>query len=93
MPNNWTIPGTTLQIDKSNAPRVAELFQSMFLSGGMVLSQVANITGLGAITPYMQDPEVTEIVVQRWNNIVIERIKLDHSLHFLLLTSEGESDY
>ena len=34
---------------------------------------IANITGLGVITPYMQDPEVTEIVVQRWNNIVIER--------------------
>ena len=50
MPNNWTIPGTTLQIDKTNAIRVAELFQSMFLSGGMVLSQVANITGLEAYT-------------------------------------------
>ena len=34
---------------------------------------LANITGLGAISPYMEDPSVTEIVVQRWNNIVIER--------------------
>lgn len=34
---------------------------------------MANIIGLGAITPYMQDPEVTEIVVQKWNNIAIER--------------------
>ena len=34
---------------------------------------MANIIGLGAITPYMDDPEVTEIVVQRWDNIVIER--------------------
>ena len=34
---------------------------------------MANIVGLGAITPYMQDPEVTEIVVQRWDNIVVER--------------------
>ena len=50
MHNNWTIPGTVLQIDKNNAPRVGELFQSMFLSGGMVLSQVANITGLEAYT-------------------------------------------
>ena len=50
MPNNWTIPGTVLVIDKNNAPRVGELFQSMFLSGGMVLSQVANITGLEAYT-------------------------------------------
>jgi len=34
---------------------------------------MANIVGLGVITPYMQDPTVTEIVVQRYNNIVIER--------------------
>lgn len=34
---------------------------------------LANIVGLGAISPYMEDPSVTEIVVQRWNNIVIER--------------------
>lgn len=34
---------------------------------------MANIIGLGVITPYMQDPEVTEIVVQQYNNIVIER--------------------
>ena len=40
---------------------------------------MANITGLGPITPYMEDPEVTEIVVQRWNNIVIERKgKIEH---------------
>ena len=34
---------------------------------------MANIVGLGVITPYMQDKEVTEIVVQHWDNIVIER--------------------
>lgn len=34
---------------------------------------MANIVGLGAITPYLDDPEVTEIVVQHWDNIVIER--------------------
>lgn len=34
---------------------------------------MANIVGLGVITPYMQDPTVTEIVVQRYDNIVIER--------------------
>lgn len=34
---------------------------------------MANILGLGAITPYMEDPEITEVVVQRWDNIVIER--------------------
>ena len=47
---NWTIPGTTLQIQKSDACRVDGLFQSMFMAGGMVLSQVASITGLEAYT-------------------------------------------
>lgn len=34
---------------------------------------MANIVGLGAITPFMEDPEITEIVVQKWDNIVVER--------------------
>ena len=50
MPNNWTIPGTTLQINKDDACHIRGLFHSMFLSGGMVLSQVTNITGLEAYT-------------------------------------------
>ena len=45
----WTIPGTTLQIQKEDACRVDGLFQSMFMAGGMVLSQVACITG---VEPY-----------------------------------------
>ena len=31
------------------------------------------VLGNGPIEPYMQDPEVTEIVVQRYDKIVIER--------------------
>ena len=42
----WTIPGTVLQIRREDADGVEELFSSMFLAGGMVLSQVASITGL-----------------------------------------------
>jgi len=42
----WTIPGTTLQIDRKEAEHVEDIFQSMFLAGGMVLGQVAQITGL-----------------------------------------------
>ncbi len=42
----WTIPGTVLQIDRENADGVEGQFSSMFLAGGMVLSQVASITGL-----------------------------------------------
>ena len=46
----WTIPGTVLQIRREDADGVEELFSSMFLAGGMVLSQVASITGLEPYT-------------------------------------------
>ena len=46
----WTIPGTTLTGLRSNADRTPELFQTMFLPGGMTLSQVTGITGLEAYT-------------------------------------------
>lgn len=47
---NWTIPGTTLCVSRSEVQSIESQFQSMFLAGGMVLSQVTNITGLD---PYM----------------------------------------
>ncbi len=47
---NWTIPGTTLEGLRSNADRTDGLFQSMFLAGGLTLSQVACITGLEPYT-------------------------------------------
>jgi len=47
---NWTIPGTTLTGLRSNADRTDGLFQSMFLAGGLTLSQVATITGLEPYT-------------------------------------------
>lgn len=46
MQSNWTIPGTTLEGLRSNADRTEGLFQSLFLVGGLTLSQVARITGL-----------------------------------------------
>lgn len=46
MNNQWTIPGTVLTIKRSDAVRVPEMFQTMFLTGGVVLSQVTKITGL-----------------------------------------------
>ena len=47
---NWTIPGTTLTAQRENADRVDGLFSSMFLAGGLTLSQVSNITGLEPYT-------------------------------------------
>jgi len=46
----WNIPGTTLKFHQSNAEHLEEQFQSMFLAGGMVLSQVASVTGLEPYT-------------------------------------------
>lgn len=46
----WRIPGTVLQIERANADGVEDMFSSMFLAGGMVLSQVASITGLEPYT-------------------------------------------
>ena len=46
----WTIPGTTLTGERENADRVDGLFQSLFLAGGLTLSQVSSITGLEPYT-------------------------------------------
>ena len=45
---NWTIPGTTLEANRSDADRIDSLFHSMLLAGGLTLGQVASITGLEA---------------------------------------------
>ena len=46
----WTVPGTILLIDRNEADGMEERISSMFLAGGMVLSQVANLTGLEPYT-------------------------------------------
>jgi len=46
----WTIPGTVLKEPIEDAALVADRFSSMFLAGGMVLSQVAQLTGLEPYT-------------------------------------------
>ena len=46
----WTIPGTTLTGSRADADRTDGLFQSLFLAGGLTLSQVASITGLEPYT-------------------------------------------
>ena len=46
----WTLPGTTLPARREDGDTVEETFRSMFLAGGMVLSQVASITGLEPYT-------------------------------------------
>lgn len=50
----WTLPGTVLETDTRDAEHVQSILTPMFLAGGMVLSQVASITGL---EPY---------IIQNW---------------------------
>ena len=47
---NWTIPGTTLTAQREDAASIRGQFHSLFLGGGIALSQVTSITGLD---PYM----------------------------------------
>ena len=46
----WIIPGTVLTAKKDDAAFIENQFNSMFLGGGMVLSQVAGVTGLEPYT-------------------------------------------
>ena len=46
----WIIPGTVLTAQREDAGRIEQQFSSMFLGGGMVLSQVAGVTGLEPYT-------------------------------------------
>lgn len=47
---DWIIPGTVLTIQKEDIGHIEQQFNSMFLGGGMVLSQVTGVTGLEAYT-------------------------------------------
>lgn len=42
----WEIPGTVLTIPREDADQVEAKFEAMFLAGGMVLGQIASLTGL-----------------------------------------------
>ena len=43
---DWTVPGTVLRLPRENADNIQEQFSSMFLAGGLSLSQVSAVTGL-----------------------------------------------
>ena len=46
----WNIPGTVLMATEQETEHIEETFRAMFLGGGMVLSQVAAVTGLEPYT-------------------------------------------
>ena len=74
----WTIPGTVLQIRREDADGVEERISSMFLAGGMVLGQVASITGLEPYTiqnwvkrGYLSPPEKKRYSQRQLSRILI----------------------
>lgn len=50
----WTLPGTVLSVDADRPQAAEEVFSSLFLAGGLILSQVTQVTGL---EPY---------IIQNW---------------------------
>ena len=50
----WTLPGTVLSVDADRPQAAEEVFSSLFLAGGLVISQVTQVTGL---EPY---------IIQNW---------------------------
>lgn len=50
----WTLPGTVLSVDADRPQAAEEVFSSLFLAGGLVLSQATQVTGL---EPY---------IIQNW---------------------------
>lgn len=47
---HWNIPGTVLQIPRSDADRIENIFSSLFLAGGITLGQITDLTGLEPYT-------------------------------------------
>ena len=43
---DWIIPGTVITGKREEAAFIEKQFKSMFMAGGIVLSQVSGITGL-----------------------------------------------
>lgn len=43
---NWTLPGTTITAQREDAAQIRRQFDTLFLAGGLTLSQVSSITGL-----------------------------------------------
>lgn len=46
----WTLPGTRLQIPREDAQNIDQVLSSIFLAGGITLSQLCAITGVEAYT-------------------------------------------
>lgn len=74
----WTLPGTVLEVGPTETEHLESVFSSMFLAGGMVLSQVASITGLEPYTiqnwvkrGYLSSPQKKRYTLRQLSRIMI----------------------
>lgn len=74
----WTLPGTVLEVGPTETEHLESVFSSMFLAGGMVLSQVASITGLEPYTiqnwvkrGYLSSPQKKRYTQRQLSRIMI----------------------
>ena len=70
---NGFTQAVTDKIKKSIASRCQELDADYETKKRIEKIAVSNVIGLGPIQPYIDDDTVTEIIVQRYNNICVER--------------------
>lgn len=47
---NWTLPGTVVEVEENDVDGVEKFFSSVSIAGGLVMSQVREITGLESYT-------------------------------------------
>lgn len=74
----WTLPGTVLQVGPAETERLESVLGSLFLGGGIALSQVAGITGLEPYTiqnwvkrGYLTPPEKKKYSQRQLSRILI----------------------
>lgn len=80
---SWTIPGTVLQAERTEAAQIPQQLEALFFGGGITLSQVTAITGLEAHTVqnWVKRGFLTSPVAKKYSLRQLCRILNIHMLH------------
>ena len=100
----WTIPGTVLQIPRSDADRIEEIFSALFLAGGITLGQVTDLTGLEPYTVqnwvkrgFVSSPVKRTYSRQQFARIIIinmlrETLQIERICNLIRVIGKGTED-
>ena len=79
----WTIPGTVLQAERSQAEQISQQLEALFIGGGITLSHVTAITGLEThtIQNWVKRGFLTSPKAKRYTLRQLCRILNIHMLH------------